>query len=665
MQYRRDIDGLKAISLLSVVLCHAGFRFFGGGFVGVDVFFVVSGYLITSIILVEKKLGIFSLADFYERRARRILPALFFVMAICLPFAVLCLLPADMKSFLQSLVAVPAFFSNVLFWKTSGYFETASELKPLLHTWSLAIEEQFYLVFPVFLLLVWRVGQRWVIVVLTAVFVLSLGVAQWGAVNEPAGAFYLLPARGWELLVGALIAFYFSSNDKNFFSKPTNEIGSLVGFSCIVYSVLTFDKQMVWPGFYTLLPTLGSAFIIIFSSPQTMVGRLLGTKPLVGLGLASYSTYLWHHPLYAFAKQKSLSEPSVWMMCLLAFIAFILGHLTWRFVELPFRNMQRFTREKIVSYAAIGFAFFVALGSVGVYFSDGYQNAWVAVQSEKTKKTYLLVAANKAKAHFGVNVDGGHGDSPCRFNIELITQENQRDILNCHQRFGAGVAILGDSHAVDLFGAVLSNNPFPFIIGFTQPGCRPHTRYSECQYENFYKFVEKNPKVFKGVVYEQAGFYLLKSDRMQKGSRSLFLSFPMGAEVTGVVVDQDHVRVVHEYLRRLSRHVKVVWFGPRIEPHISDQTILRFGCDHDFTLRPNQREIFQNLDGYIFETVKNDLGVQFVSQNKVFGFDFPKDFMSCTQMYWSDGDHLSQDGEKFFGARFDVLSLIASGADKR
>ena len=206
--YRREIDGLRALAVVPVILFHAGFRAFSGGYVGVDVFFVISGYLITSLIIAEKALGTFSLARFYERRARRILPALFVVMAVCIPVAWLCLLPSDMEAFSKSLVAVSVFASNVLFYRESGYFAADAELKPLLHTWSLAVEEQYYVLYPLFLLAAWRFGRKWVVASIAIVALFSLALAQWGAFNSPAATFFLLPTRGWELLAGALIAFY-------------------------------------------------------------------------------------------------------------------------------------------------------------------------------------------------------------------------------------------------------------------------------------------------------------------------------------------------------------------------------------------------------------------------------------------------------------------------
>ena len=191
MKYRAEIDGLRAIAVVPVILFHAGFEQFSGGFVGVDVFFVISGYLITTIILSEKESGTFSLINFYERRARRILPALFLVMFVSLPFAWIWLMPSDMKDFSQSLVAVSTFSSNILFWRETGYWGTTNELKPLLHTWSIAVEEQYYIFFPIFLMLMWRFRKRWILNSFMLITVISLLASQWGAYNKPSTNFKL------------------------------------------------------------------------------------------------------------------------------------------------------------------------------------------------------------------------------------------------------------------------------------------------------------------------------------------------------------------------------------------------------------------------------------------------------------------------------------------
>lgn len=257
MDYRREIDGLRALAVLPVILFHADFETFSGGFVGVDVFFVISGYLITTIVLAELEQGSFSIANFYERRARRILPALFLVMLVCIPFAWIRLLPSDMKDFSQSLIAVSVFSSNILFWLESGYFDTAAELKPLLHTWSLSVEEQYYALFPLFLILLWKLGRSWIVVLLSLLFATSLAVAEWAAYAKPAAAFYLLPARGWELLVGAFAAFYLSHAKREHFCRSIRELGGWLGVALILYAVFAYSKTTPFPGLYALVPTLG------------------------------------------------------------------------------------------------------------------------------------------------------------------------------------------------------------------------------------------------------------------------------------------------------------------------------------------------------------------------------------------------------------------------
>jgi peptidoglycan/LPS O-acetylase OafA/YrhL len=359
MNYRPEIDGLRALAVLPVIFFHAGFGPFEGGYVGVDIFFVISGYLITSIIIAEKERGTFTLVGFYNRRARRILPALLFVICVSLPFAWVLLAATNMKEFAKSVRAISVFGSNFFFARdAAGYFTTAAELKPLLHTWSLAVEEQFYLVFPVFLLLVWRVGYRWLAFLLAALAVVSFTFAQWGAIHRPLETFFLTHARAWELLTGGLVALLLSGKSgfaATMQSIPiaARELAGLIGFALIAYGVLAFDKATPYPGFYALAPTLGASLIILFSTAETFAARLLSMKLLVGAGLVSYSAYLWHQPLFAFVRFYNNEQPGTIVLVALIILSFVLAAITWRFVEQPFRTTKRVTRS-----------FFIAAGSI-------------------------------------------------------------------------------------------------------------------------------------------------------------------------------------------------------------------------------------------------------------------------------------------------------------
>jgi peptidoglycan/LPS O-acetylase OafA/YrhL len=375
MKYRREIDGLRAVAVLPVLFFHSGSEWFKGGFVGVDIFFVISGYLITSIILAEKEAGKFTLLTFYERRARRILPALFFVMLICLPFAWYWMLPYQLIDFGQSLIGVPVFSSNVVFWLQSGYFEAAAEKKPLLHTWTLAVEEQFYIIFPLLIIIFWRRGKNWLAVLFAVAAVASIGLAEWGWWNHPVPNFFLAPTRAWELLIGSLLAVYYPMLHRRRYLPPVSQLVSFAGFVLITYAIFNFDKDTPYPSTYTLIPTLGTALIILFSNPDTIVGRVLAHRWLVGIGLISYSIYLWHQPLFAFARIRNFDVPNSWLPSLLCVSSVVLAYLTWQYVERPFRDKQIVNR-KVLFFSALSMsALMISIGTVFIL-KDGYASRY-------------------------------------------------------------------------------------------------------------------------------------------------------------------------------------------------------------------------------------------------------------------------------------------------
>ncbi len=366
MNYRAEIDGLRALAVIPVILFHAGFSMFSGGYVGVDIFFVISGYLITSLILIELESNNFKLIDFYERRARRLLPALFFVVLISLPFGWFLLKPSELINFGESIISISIFSSNILFWLETGYFDNSSELKPLLHTWSLAVEEQFYIFFPIVFLILYSLKKAWLITILFIIFILSFiisNIATLGSSHPKviSGAFFLLPFRVWELGLGVIAALYFSKI--TFKNRYLNEILSFSGFLMILYSIFFYDKNTPFPSFYTLMPTIGTVLIIITTSQKSILKNILSFSPIVGLGLISYSIYLWHQPVLAFSRQLSNVELSSTESIIALLISIIVGFLSWKFIEQPFRNKKKFSRKKVFNYS---FAAMIISISVGV-----------------------------------------------------------------------------------------------------------------------------------------------------------------------------------------------------------------------------------------------------------------------------------------------------------
>lgn len=338
MKYRPEIDGLRALAVLPVMVFHAGLPVLTGGYVGVDVFFVISGYLITTILLDDIAGGRFSIARFYERRVRRILPALFVMIAACVPFAWMWMLPEEFKSFGQSVVATVLFSNNVLLWLTSGYFAQAAETKPLLHTWSLGVEEQFYILFPLLLAVLVRPGR--IALAIGLLGAASIALMLWSVQTGMPGSearFYLLPTRAWELLAGSAAALWLRSG-RPAPARPLRSALALLGVVSVAVAMVTFDRGTDFPSLWTVLPVAGTVLLILFAGPDEPVGRLMGHRIPVAVGLVSYSAYLWHQPVFVFYKLRMMEE--IAPLAALGLIALSLGlaTLTWRFVEQPFRT---------------------------------------------------------------------------------------------------------------------------------------------------------------------------------------------------------------------------------------------------------------------------------------------------------------------------------------
>lgn len=455
MKYRAEIDGLRAVAVLPVILFHAGYSSFSGGFVGVDVFFVISGYLITTIILTELERDTFSLSRFYERRARRILPALFLVLFASVICAWFWLLPSDMWDFSLSLMAVSTFTSNILFLRQTGYWGVVNELKPLLHTWSLAVEEQYYILFPLFMMFMWRFRKRWIFGSFILIAVTSLLFSQWQAYNDPSANFFLLPTRGWEIAIGAIIAFFFLYQQQAIEALRSHqtiaELMSFVGLILIGYAIFAFDETVPFPSFYTLIPTVGTGLIILFSSPKVLSGKLLGIKPLVSIGLISYSAYLWHQPLFAFARHRSLTEPSALLFATLAVISLLLAYLSWKYVESPFRAKGKIGRKAIFRFSEIGLIMFVAVGMAG-YKTNGFMN-------RPTKNQLTAISLEEKRAvNFGLSAS-------CEGTFTLSP--------DCRTSDEPEILVWGDSYAMHLVQGIMASNPDARIIQMTKTSCGP------------------------------------------------------------------------------------------------------------------------------------------------------------------------------------------------
>lgn len=338
MTYQPHIDGLRAIAVLSVILFHADPRLVPGGYLGVDVFFVISGFLITSLMASDLHDGTFSLASFYERRIRRIFPVLFLVLAATVPFAAWLLLPSQHEAYAKSVVAAFFFFSNILFWLQTGYFMPEAELKPLLHTWSLGIEEQFYLFYPLILMVIWRFGPSARVAVLALIFLLSLIGSILLSQTAPGANFYLLPTRAWELMAGALLALAPANILRN--TRLSGLLG-LIGLGMLGASFAFLGPDTPIPSHWGLIPVGGTILLIGCVNARSLVGRILGHPALVQVGLVSFSAYLWHWPILVFARIRYGPSLDPAVLTGLILLTLALSFVSFHVVEQPFRRRGR------------------------------------------------------------------------------------------------------------------------------------------------------------------------------------------------------------------------------------------------------------------------------------------------------------------------------------
>lgn len=387
-RYRPEVDGLRAVAVLAVVLYHAKLGF-PGGFVGVDVFFVISGYLISSLLLRDLETGRFSILVFWERRVRRILPAATFVVSCVLIAGWLLLLPSDLEELGRASAYQSIFAANVFFWRVSGYFAGPAEEKPLLHTWSLAVEEQFYVVFPWLLAIAYRAsnGQIKSLATLTGLSIItSMVISQLAVERAPGGAFYLLPSRAWELLIGVGVAL--TPDLDRGLGKRSRDLLAWTGLLLIAISAAYYSHATPFPGLSALLPCLGTALFLVAtrgrSEAPLYAVRLLSLRPMVFVGLISYSLYLIHWPLFAFLNYWALEEPGLEVRCALVGVSFAAAAASWRWVESPWRDRRLVAGQERVLLLGV-----LALASVGC---AGLLVAWVAPSASLGRQSISVVS---------------------------------------------------------------------------------------------------------------------------------------------------------------------------------------------------------------------------------------------------------------------------------
>jgi peptidoglycan/LPS O-acetylase OafA/YrhL len=374
LKFRNDISGLRAFAVIPVLLFHAGVPLFHGGFLGVDVFFVISGFLITGIIIDGVRDGSFTYRDFYNKRIRRIFPALLFVVIVCCVLSLFFMVPYDLKSFGQSVFATLMSVNNILLYMTSGYWSLASEFKPLYHTWSLSVEEQFYILMPLLVIVCFNVfnsSKRALSIAFISIVLLSFFYSL--SIDDREFNFLILFSRAWELLFGSIGAVLI----RRFDIKDNSKVSGAVAFLGFILIIFSYFKPYMFSSnqaIVNIVPVLGAFLVLVFSNSNYGVGRFLALRPFVFVGLISYSTYLWHQPLLSYLRLASDSPPELYVQVIFSFLSLPLAYVTWRFVENPFRNSVILPNVKFYSLFCTSFSAVLLFG-LALHFTYGFESA--------------------------------------------------------------------------------------------------------------------------------------------------------------------------------------------------------------------------------------------------------------------------------------------------
>lgn len=463
MQDRPDITGLRGLAVFLVLLFHLGTRF-RGGFVGVDVFFVISGYLITSVILADLAAGTFSFLSFYERRIRRILPAFLAMLILSTALAWRFLTPAELEAYARSQFAALFSVSNIFFRDQAGYFASPSTLTPLLHTWSLAVEEQFYIVFPLIIFLVYRVVPRRLALILCILAAMSFVASTITVAYDPNFAFFNAPLRAWELLIGAILAHGFLPRIHGLIYR---NLAATIGLLAILWSALHYADGTLFPGLAALAPCLGAALIIAAGETgSSFVGAILSLRPVVFLGLISYSMYLWHWPLLVFQRTDQMlfaqTEMTFATKVIFTLVVIVLAALSWAFIEQPIRRGRFRPPPRILVPAVASIVFLVAVTSIGLRTSHGFPNRFPLVAQRVGEFT---------------NYDRGPStrDGLCYLQPTAAFADFHADPCLLQHRDRKSILLVGDSHAAALYPGLRQVFPNDDILQANVSSCRPST----------------------------------------------------------------------------------------------------------------------------------------------------------------------------------------------
>jgi hypothetical protein len=643
--YRPEIDGLRTISVFAVIIYHANFFLFGhflyqGGFIGVDIFFVISGYLITTLILKEiYKTNQFSFKCFYERRIRRILPILLFVTIITLVISYFILLPSELIDFGKSVLSIIFFGSNFYFYYTNSiYGQENSLLKPLAHTWSLSVEEQFYILFPIFLIIVIKFFRKHFLTVLFLSFLLSLFFSEYCSRTHPSFNFYMILSRGFELVIGSLLSYFELNKKKGEGDRKSysilNQICPSLGIILILYSFLFFNfTKILHPSVITLIPLIGVSLIIWFCKKGELITEILSSKFFVFLGLISYSLYLWHYPVFAYLRYIDVFNNSIWIKLLAVLLTTILSIISYYFIERPFRNKDIISIKILTTYILISVIILLSYSFYAIK-TDGIESRYNFLNNsnyELNKDKYIKKSINFETSYKYDDYD---------------TRKN--------------VLIVGNSHAENLL-SILSKTNLSNKIYFNLTS--PKVRKEDYNYEivHLYKFLSEKKKIIDDYdkdLFSHLNKQFVKSDLIILATR---------------YSDAD-LDVLDKLIKLLKSHnKKIIIFDNGLEQSLRNQlnrldyyVFLYKKLPDKKNLKIIEEDMYKDLKNkeevnIRIKNIAKENNIPFIEREKIFCDKIEKRCPSITdngyKIYYDYG-HITEDASEFFARKIEKDKLF-------
>jgi len=637
LNYRKEIDGLRSVAVLPVIFFHLNIDSFTGGYLGVDIFFVISGYLITTIIYLELTDSTFNILNFYERRIRRIVPVLTTVILFTLPLSWYLMIPSEFKEYLLSIFSTILFFSNILFWNQSDYFDNPSEFKPLLHTWSLSIEEQFYFFLPLVLLFLYKYFKNQIIKTFIVIFFLSYFLAIYSSFHYESANFYLLPTRIWELLSGSISGLilirYANYKDKIF--KNKNNLITTFGFTLILFSFYFFDSSTKHPGLSTLLPVFGTVLIILSTPNNGIISRFLSLRFMVYIGLLSYSLYLWHVPLITFIKIYKQSDLLFTDKIIAFLLTVFLSIISYNLIEKKFKNKNLFTSKQIFINFFISVFLLMGISST-LYFTDIFTNNIENKLDDDSRYLYKLALEHTNTDTLLTRYD----NNECKFFSLKLDEQFIERFDNCiESQNEKAVILLGDSHAMNLHNIAYLSTNSNFFVTIANGGSRIKLNDNEYSFKEISEFIQKNQTNIEKVYYHQSGSYLIEDYKGRVDSAEVYKSNKTYS------IKKSYINLNFQFLSSLP--VKTIWIGAFLE---SRQDFVRkiISGKKEFEIPNSHKLLFNELDQAILSI--NNKKVLYVPFDQVYELKTDEIFIGSCLLY-RDGDHLSLCAEEYIGNR--------------